>query len=486
MADSQYLYDIFNLHYESAQRASKRGDKAGAKRHLLYAAKMLLELAQSETGVLKQARLERANRLLEMAENIETIGVGFYEGEATDASRPVTNGRGGDAQGGDAKVWQAAVIPDVKFSDVAGLESVKETIRVRMINPIKYPEKYAAYGKKTGGGVLLYGPPGTGKTMIAKAIANEVGAKFYAVKGSDIVSKWVGESEKNIDSLFETARNDDRAIIFIDEMDSLFGQRGIDTHNDKRVNEFLQQIDGFVGKNPNLLLLGATNRPWDVDGAAVRSGRFSEKIYITLPDAKAREYLFRKQLENLPVDKDVDISVLVAATENYSGADIAEICDLAKEEPLEKYIRTDVKENIKMENLLEAIAKVNPTVDLRQLARFEEFAGITDRADEQHSKSTKPSGDKPDVCKVVFASTTIKLTPLKKADIEFYLPIESDRVYLELRGKHYSCSRSINNWRCSVDVDEAGEYEVVISTTRELCRENLKFIKGIEENDIGL
>lgn len=95
MADSQYLYDIFNLHYESAQRASKRGDKAGAKRHLLYAAKMLLELAQNETGVLKQARLERANRLLETAENIETIGVGFYEGGATDASRPVTNGRGG-------------------------------------------------------------------------------------------------------------------------------------------------------------------------------------------------------------------------------------------------------------------------------------------------------------------------------------------------------------------------------------------------------
>lgn len=488
MSDSQYLYDIFTLHYDSARKASLRGDKAAVKKHLLYAAKMLLELAQSETGVLKQARLERANRLLVMAENIETQKVNFDEGDSVAPPRGTGMNKGvsNDTQQNDAKVWQSAVIPDVKFSDVAGLESVKETIRVRMINPIKYPEKYAAYGKKTGGGVLLYGPPGTGKTMIAKAIANEVGAKFYAVKGSDIVSKWVGESEKNINSLFETARKDDRAIIFIDEMDSLFGQRGIDTHNDKRVNEFLQQIDGFVGKSPNLLLLGATNRPWDIDNAAVRSGRFSEKIYVTLPDAQAREYLFRRQLKNLPLDKEVDISSLVALTENYSGADIAEVCDLAKEEPLKKYIETDVKVDIKMADLLSAISKIKPTVDLIQLAKFEEYAGKTGRTAPKIVKQDGNASVSSKDNKAVFESYVVKIVPDEDTKLVFYLPGEYERVYLELRGKHYVCSRSINNWSCSVSVDEAGEYEVIISAKEELCRQNIKFVKGIEENDMGL
>lgn len=103
-----------------------------------------------------------------------------------------------------------------------------------------------------------------------------------------------GRQRKNINSLFEEANKQDRAIIFIDEMDGLFGRRGVDTHNDKRVNEFLQQIDGFSGKNPNLLLLGATNRPWDIDTAAMRSGRFSQKIYLPLPDAKARKFMIEK------------------------------------------------------------------------------------------------------------------------------------------------------------------------------------------------
>ena len=207
----------------------------------------------------------------------------------------------------------------------------------------------------------------------AKAIANEVGAKFYAVKGSDIVSKWVGESEKNINSLFEEANKQDRAIIFIDEMDNLLGTRGVDTHNDKRVNEFLQQIDGFAGRNQNLLLLGATNRPWDIDSAATRSGRFSEKIYLPLPDAAARKFMIEKNMKNVPVSKDFDIDKIVEQTEDYSGADIEELCDRAKDEPLLKAIATDSVVDVTNEDFDRVLEKMPPSVTPKEIERFEKY-----------------------------------------------------------------------------------------------------------------
>ena len=276
--------------------------------------------------------------------------------------------------GDEGREWASAEIPDVHFSDIAGLDDVKKAITVRMINPVKYPEKYRLYNKKTGGGVLLYGPPGTGKTMIARAIACEVGAKFYAVKGSDIVSKWVGESERNINSLFETARGDELAIIFLDEMDSLLAKRGTDTHNDKRVNEFLQQIDGFSGRSPNLLLLGATNRPWDIDEAALRPGRFSQKIYVPLPDAPARRFMFEKSLKGAPVASDVDVSELTSLTEGYSGADIEDVCDRAKEEPLLKSISSDSVVPVARQDFLNALRAVPPSVTESEAERFARYA----------------------------------------------------------------------------------------------------------------
>ena len=311
--DTSFLRDIFNVYYEKAKVAHANGNIELAKRNYLLAAETLLKIAKTSTPALKKAQYDRAMRLQSIAEDLDsrkpakiTSSMNSFSSDPSKEYYPKMKSEENEDE--DAKVWKSADIPNLKFSDVAGLDEVKKTITNRVINPLKYPEKYAKYGKKSGGGVLLYGPPGTGKTMIAKAIAGEVGANFFAVKGSDIMSKWVGESEKNINSLFETAKQYDMSIIFIDEMDSLFGERGRDTHNDKRVNEFLQQIDGFASKSGNILLLGATNRPWDVDSAAVRSGRFSEKIYVSLPDAKARRYLFRKNFGNGPFKKDIQFS----------------------------------------------------------------------------------------------------------------------------------------------------------------------------------
>ncbi|MCD8372072.1 MAG: ATP-binding protein [Clostridia bacterium] len=360
-----FLNDKFNMYYEAAKKAyaEKKGDLA--KRNYLLAAETLLQLAKKSSPKLRQARTQRAKRLVEIAENIDVAveKERIPKGELDDKA---------GSQDGE-KEWTSATIPNIHFDDIAGLEDVKKAITTRMINPIKYPEKYKLYNKKTGGGVLLYGPPGTGKTMIAKAIACEVGAKFYFVKGSDVVSKWVGESEKNIASLFRTAREDDLAIIFLDEMDSLIGKRGVDTHNDKRVNEFLQQIDGFAGSAPNLLLLGATNRPWDIDSAAMRSGRFSQKIYVPLPDAPARKFMFEKSLKGTPVSSDVNIDELVALSDGYSGADIEEVCDRAKEDPLLESIKTGGEIPVTHKNFVDAFAAVPPSVSTREVARFEKY-----------------------------------------------------------------------------------------------------------------
>lgn len=358
------LSDTFDMYMKKGKEAKAQGNISLAKRNFLLASQTMMQMAKQSQGKLKEVRMERARRLVEISDNLTKTPVKTEKEETSSEDE-------------DVKKWQTAQIPNIRFEDVAGLEDVKKAITIRMINPIKYPDKYKMYGKKTGGGVLLYGPPGTGKTMIAKAIANEVGAKFYAVKGSDIVSKWVGDSEKNINSLFEEANKQERAIIFIDEMDSLIGKRGVDTHNDKRVNEFLQQIDGFAGRNPNLLLLGATNRPWDIDSAAMRSGRFSQKIYLPLPDAPARKFMLEKNMKGVPVSEDFDINKIVEQTEMYSGADIEELCDRAKDEPLLKAIATDsviAVTNADFERVLEVFP---PSVTADELLQFEKYNNDT-------------------------------------------------------------------------------------------------------------
>jgi len=357
------LSDTFNLYMQKGKEAKEKGNITLAKRNFLLASETMMQMAKQSQGKLKEVRMDRARRLVEISDNLHK------KPEKINKKSDQTE----DEEDDDVKKWQTAEIPKIKFSDVAGLEDVKKAITIRMINPIKYPDKYKMYGKKTGGGVLLYGPPGTGKTMIAKAIANEVGAKFYAVKGSDIVSKWVGDSEKNINSLFQEANKQDRAIIFIDEMDSLIGRRGLDTHNDKRVNEFLQQIDGFAGRNPNLLLLGATNRPWDIDSAAMRSGRFSQKIYLPLPDAPARKFMIEKNMKGVPVAEDFDIDRIVEQTEMYSGADIEELCDRAKDEPLLKAIATDSVILVTNKDFDDVLEKMPPSVTEKELKQFEEY-----------------------------------------------------------------------------------------------------------------
>lgn len=362
--NEEVLLRTFDGYFESARAAEARGLYNRARLNYKKAAEVMLELAKGSSPKLRAVRVERAKRIIEMTEELP-------EELPREARPPVYNTpTGGGEEGEDGASFSAAVIPDIGFDDVAGLEEVKNAIRIKMIYPMQHPELYSALGKSSGGGVLLYGPPGTGKTMMAKAIAHEVGAKFYAVKCSDIVSKWVGESEKNIAALFDTARKDDRAIVFFDELDSLFSKRGKDTHNDRRVNELLQQIDGFGGQSGTVLILGATNNPWAVDDAAMRPGRFSQKIYVGLPDAPARAFLISHSLKKVKCDESIDVQSVVDCTDGYSGADIKELIDRATDFPLERSLESGALSGLRASDIQKALRVVRPSVERSTVEKF--------------------------------------------------------------------------------------------------------------------
>lgn len=362
MESQDNLLRMFDSMYSSAVSAQNAGQYNKAKRDYYRAAELMTELAKQSTDKLKAARVQRAKRIIEIADGLPS-------------SAP-KKASGGTATGADdgGMTFATSEIPDTTFDDVIGLADAKEAIRIKMIYPMAHGDVYEALGKKSGGGVLLYGPPGTGKTMLAKAAAHEAKAAFYAVKCSDVVSKWVGESEKNIAALFDTARKNERAIIFFDELDSLFLKRGSDVHNDRRVNELLQQIDGFSSKGSGLMVLGATNNPWAVDDAALRSGRFSQKIYIPLPDIAARRAMLIMRLKKTRLDGEVDIDYLAERTEGFSGADIAELIDRATDAPLRRSLSSGELSALTMLDIQVALESVKPSVDKATSEKFVAWA----------------------------------------------------------------------------------------------------------------
>jgi len=226
--------------------------------------------------------------------------------------------------------------PNVKWEDVAGLESAKDSLKEAVILPIKFPQLFT--GKRTPWkGILLYGPPGTGKSYLAKAVATEANSTFFSVSSSDLVSKWMGESERLVKQLFQMARENKPAIIFIDEVDSLCGTRGEgESEASRRIKtEFLVQMNGVGHDDTGVLVLGATNIPWQLDNAIKR--RFERRIYIPLPGPEARRRIFELNVGSTPNElvRD-DYRTLADQTDGYSGSDIAIIVRDALMQPVRK------------------------------------------------------------------------------------------------------------------------------------------------------
>lgn len=469
-----FIMDKFDRYLDLAKNYEANNNVDLAKRNYYLAAKQLLLASNLSTKELKNSRKERAMRLIKYADNLENV-----INNKKHLSTPNKN-----ENNNDEKLWQSVEIPNVSFDDVIGLEKAKEEVRIAMIYPINYPDKYKIYHKESGGGVLLYGPPGTGKTMLAKAIAHEVGAKFYLVRSSDIVSKWVGDSEKNIASLFNQVRQDDRAIIFIDEMDTLFASRGQDIHNDRRVNEFLQQIDGFVSKNPNLLILGSTNKPWDVDSAAMRSGRFSTKIYIPLPNYDDRLKIIKKYTKDIPLDNDVNLNEIARLTNYFSGADLFNLCDRAKQRPLVESFKSNNIINIKQEDFLREINYLKNTININEIKQYEDYAGIKNKANVNNDDINLNTINKEEL---IVKQDTFTLNPNHEYQVEFYLSGEHKSIYIEVNKQKVRTSKDIKNYKSNVfKIESCGEYEVLVYENNLINKFKIKIVSPIEELDLGI
>jgi transitional endoplasmic reticulum ATPase len=220
-------------------------------------------------------------------------------------------------------------VPDVAWEDVGGLSNTKRVLHEMVELPLKDPEAFERLGIRPPKGIVLYGPPGTGKTMLAKAVATESGANFLSAKGSALLSKWYGESEKKLAEFFRKARQVTPAIIFFDELDSLApargGSLGEPQVTERVVNQLLAELDGMQELR-GVAILGATNRPDMLDPALLRPGRFDELVYVPVPDLAARLEIFRAQTRNMALMDGVDLDKLAAETEGYTGADIAGVC----------------------------------------------------------------------------------------------------------------------------------------------------------------
>ncbi|CAD7948722.1 unnamed protein product [Amoebophrya sp. A25] len=355
-------------HQQSLQRAIDLGNKAsdldneavaadrkeagsGRWPEVLQAYRVALDnwwfvVKYEQNATLKKQLTERIKQIMERAEAIKNL-IEADEGRANAPPPPPTappkDGGGATlsktdkdkAEGGDAeadklkKSLEGAIVtekPNVRWSDIAGLEGAKNLLQETVILPVKFPQLFTGK-RKPWKGILLYGPPGTGKSHLARAVATEADSTFFSLSSSDLVSKWQGESEKLVKNLFSVARDSTPAVIFIDEIDSMCGSRGDgESESSRRMKtEFLVQMQGVGTDTTGVLMLGATNCPWDLDSAIRR--RFEKRIYIPLPDLHARRAMVDIGIGDTPVElTEEDKMLLAERTEGFSGADVGTLC----------------------------------------------------------------------------------------------------------------------------------------------------------------
>lgn len=337
---------------EQATAEDKANNYEAAAQHYMTAADWLMQAMKygAMNPQMKQTIRPKIESYVKRAEEIKNImknGAPKKKAVADGA-----NGRGGskdnkgdDDDSGDPErkrmmqKFEGAIVtdPQVTFTDVIGLEQAKEALKEAVILPVKFPQLFQGK-RKPWAGILLYGPPGTGKSYLAKAIATECKSTFISVSSSDLLSKWLGESEKGVKCLFELARERQPCIVFIDEIDALCGQRNdTESESSRRVKtEFLVQMQGVGTDNNGVLVLAATNIPWALDTAIRR--RFEKRIYIPLPGVNERAAMFKTHLgtNTFHTVKETEWMQLAQRAEHYSGADIAVVCREALLRPIRR------------------------------------------------------------------------------------------------------------------------------------------------------
>jgi vacuolar protein-sorting-associated protein 4 len=391
---------------DKAIELDQRGMKKEASQYYLKASKILIKLSNAASlPSVQKHYLDRAQECVDRVRYISGIkkkARGPPEGLTTppvfsDTETEPTAEKSTEAMASEAEVDEdtrrlqemiADTIitekPNVKMSDVAGLEDAKQAINDAIIAPMKHPELFKGKSRQPWRGILFYGPAGCGKTLIAKAVASEVNATFFNVSAGNIVSKWLGESEKLVMNLFTLARRSQPAIVFMDELDSVGVSRsGDDVGGERRLKtQLLTELQGLASDlEDRVTVIGATNLPWELD-FALRS-RFEKKIHVPLPDKPARKRIFEIHMEEIDVAPEVDFDELADLSEGYSGRDISVVCREAAMEPirdLQRIGRMDEEEEIleirpvSREDLLQAIENIKPATSPEDVKRYIDWA----------------------------------------------------------------------------------------------------------------
>jgi SpoVK/Ycf46/Vps4 family AAA+-type ATPase len=357
-----------------------KNPNAPARAFLLHA-KLLAGMGEIEQAVSEYKAAVERDPAVKDAEFAARLGIGMDPEESEVVEGKV---RAASAEDEDAPPQRDIEKPKITFNDIGGMEKVKEEIRLKIIHPLSHADLYKAYGKQIGGGILMYGPPGCGKTYLARATAGEIKAAFISVGINDVLEMWIGNSERNLHSLFEQARDHKPCVLFFDEVDALGASRGDMRHHAGRqlINQFLAEMDGVKTSNEGVLILAATNAPWHLDSAFRRPGRFDRVLFVPPPDAEARAAILRLHCKGKPVEE-IDHVHLGKRTDHFSGADLKAVVDVAVERKLQEALKTGVPKPLTTKDLLSAANGLKPTTKewfatARNYALYSNQGGIYD------------------------------------------------------------------------------------------------------------
>jgi SpoVK/Ycf46/Vps4 family AAA+-type ATPase len=301
---------------------------------------------------------------LPVAESKPEFNWSAAEEEVSDIIGPAfVHGDGDGSDGVGATDFDVVRRSDITLADVAGMEAVKQRLDVSLLGPIRNPALMRAYRVNARGGLLMYGPPGCGKTYLARAVAGELGANFYAVGIADVLQHWLGDSERALGRIFDTARRNAPCVLFFDEVDAL-GQRRAALSNSSGlrvvVNALLGELDTATSSNDGVYVLAATNMPWDVDPALRRPGRFDRMVFVGLPDSKARAAIVTMNLRDRPIER-IDPASVAKRTDGFSGADISHVCDTATQLAMADSLRAGEVRPVRMSDIDAALAQIRPS-----------------------------------------------------------------------------------------------------------------------------
>jgi SpoVK/Ycf46/Vps4 family AAA+-type ATPase len=378
MSASQELEKAATTYALDAVRLDKQGAKGRAIALYQKAIENLLQLVQLypeyslnkvyiQRAIAYQERikaLQGAVSLADMRMDIDNKG----EGERT-------------TEGGKSSYEELIISekPNVNWEEVVGLDTAKKAIKEAIVYPVQRPDLFPLGWPR---GILLFGPPGCGKTLIAAAVATELDATFFSIDAASIMSKWLGEAEQNVAKLFGSARKSSNegkpAIVFVDELDSLMGQHSNEVGGEIRVrNQFLKEMDGIFdkGKNLHVYVIGATNKPWDLDWPFIR--RFQKRILVPLPDHHTRLMMLKLYISNLQIAQDVDLHELARLSEGFSGSDIRDVCQSAQLKLIGEFFEsgkaTDKEakpRSITMNDFRQTLEERKPSVSLDMLSLY--------------------------------------------------------------------------------------------------------------------